>query len=382
MDQLDPARPTYLLEQKILAPRRQLAITESEFLALKEARSLLSEAHEFEQRYELLIGNFIELEISLTELCLRWTIQPQYEYHDSAWIIQEANRHVGNLLTAAKGYIDQVKQDFAALPLAPAFIDSVEQLLSAEYDASIEYRFMEALRNHTQHRASPVTRFSGSAILEDHEANGWVESITIWALKAELFENKKFKRKFLDDLPEKVDLRFYCREYVRHLGIVHVALRELIQPAVVKARLLFDDAIKRYEDNGANDSIGLCARRSGEKSEEIPIFTNWDDVRAGLARKNARPADLWPRQRSGELSGASLHELRTKAGHTIDQAARLSFTSPARWQQYEGGLRIPGNVDLLYRLQTGQHTTHELTRRSEPPVAPKVSRPDGEVDAK
>jgi hypothetical protein len=352
----------YVLEQKVLGPHRRLPITEEEFLALKAARQVLSEALPFEQRYELLVGNFIEMELSLTEFCLRSTIEPQYAYLDIARVIQEANRRIGNLLTAAKGYIDQVKQDFKSLSLSPKFSESVDALLQQEYDSSIEYRFMEALRNYTQHRAFPATKFSG-AVIPDDDANGWVESVAIFSRKDELFRDKKFKQKFLDALPTEIDLRRYGREYVRCLGKAHIALRALIQPAVTQARTLVDTTIQRYGDSGANPTIGLCARRMNNGPEDVSVMTDWDDVRVKLALKNCWPPDLWPRQRGNEPSGADLRALRERAGHSVEQAARLAFVSPVRWEHYESGLRVPKSVHVLYMLQTDQHRTHEVIPR-------------------
>tara|TARA_B100001105_G_C22396884_1_gene447168 strand:+ start:339 stop:1448 length:1110 start_codon:yes stop_codon:yes gene_type:complete len=362
MDIEEQPAPTYVLEQRIIGTKKTVAITEDEFLALKEARQVLSDALEFEQRYELLIGNFIAMELSITELCLRSSIEPQYAYSDIARSIQETNRHIVNLLTAARSYIDQVKQDFKTLPLIPTFLESAADLMHQEYDGSLEYRFMEALRNYTQHCAFPATGFSG-ALVTDHDANGWVESLSISADKAALFKDKKFKRKFLEALPEKIDLRHYGRSYVRGLGRIHMALRALIQPMVTEARTLLDTTIATYSDGGAHPTIGLGARRLGKEPQDIPVLTEWDDVRIKLASKNIAPVDLWPRQRGGEPSGTDLRALRERAGHTTQQAASLVFLSRDRWEQYEAGLRVPESIHVLYQLQADQHPTHQMVRR-------------------
>lgn len=362
MESAEQAAPTYVLEQRIIGRRKTVTITEDEFLALENARHVLSEALEFEQRYELLVGNFIAMELAITELCLRSTVEPQYAYSDIARVIQETNRHIVNLLTAARSYIDQVKQDFKMLPLNPTFFEAVKTLLREEYDSSLEYRFMEALRNYTQHCAFPATGFSDAAVL-DHDANGWAESLTISASKEELFQDKEFKQKFLEALPAKIDLRHYGRGYVRCLGKAHIALRSLVDPMVVESRNLLDTTIKTYSDGGAHPTVGLGARRLGTQPQDIPVLTDWDDVRLKLAKKNSSPVDLWPRPRGRELSGAALRTSREGAGHTIEQAARWALVPPARWAQYEAGLRMPESVHVLYLLQTDQHPTHEVIPR-------------------
>ncbi len=234
---------SYYLEQAFLGPRKKIPITEDQFGALKQARCTLSEALDFEQRYELLVGNFISMEQALTEMGLRSTIERTWDYPTLAKVLQESNRHLANILTAAKSYIDQVVQDFKLLDLAPSFEDSAKALLSQQYDESLEYRFMEALRNHTQHQSFPATSFSGNELLDG--ANDWVESLRVTAKREELFANKKFKRKFLDALPDVIDLRLMSREYVLRLGKVHVSLRDLVQAEVQGARKQIEQTIKR-----------------------------------------------------------------------------------------------------------------------------------------
>lgn len=102
----------YILEQFIIGSRLQLSISEERYNELAHARSVLSEALAFEQRYELLLGNFLAMELAFTEICLRAKVEPQHRYVDSAEILETANRHVVNMLTAMRAYADQVVQDF------------------------------------------------------------------------------------------------------------------------------------------------------------------------------------------------------------------------------------------------------------------------------
>jgi len=150
-------------------------------------------------------------------------------------------------------------------------------------------------------------------------------------------------------------------------------MRKLVQPAVTQSRALIDGTVARYRGSDEHPTIGLCARKLGPEPEDVPILTNWDDVRVALAKKNHRPAELWPRKRGEEPSGDELRSLRLNAGHTIEQAARLVFVSPARWEQYESGLQIPKAMHELYKLQTEQHLTHQIVSR-EKGVDPEPSR--------
>jgi hypothetical protein len=182
----------YLLEQRVLGPHLQIEISEERYKELAHAREVLSEALYFEQRYELLLGNFLSLEQAFTEICLRATIEPQYEYSELSSNIEKANRHVVNLLTAMRSYADQVVQDFKCLAIEPTFGAMAKAELSALYERSSAYQFMWELRNFVQHKANAIHGFdSGSGTEED--ANGWVEAVRLYAMKATLSADARFK---------------------------------------------------------------------------------------------------------------------------------------------------------------------------------------------
>lgn len=353
----------YCIKQAILGHSKVVQITEAEFHALEHARAVLTEALDFEQRYELLVGNFIAMEMACTDLSLRSTIERQFAYSELAKTLQAANRNFVNVLTAAKSYVDQVKQDFKRLSLSPCFKVEAEQVLSKQYDECLEYRFMEALRNHTQHHALPVTGFNGGVAV--HGANDWAERLQLTVKKKELFANKKFKKTLLDGLPEIIDVRAMCREYVRRLGVAHIALRALVEPHIAAARKLIDAAISDYGRDG-HPTIGLCAGKSDDGEGRVSLFVDWDDVRVQLAQKNSYPADLWPRSRGSEPGAEALRTARLACGHTIKQAAAMIEILPADWEKYESGLRVPFPIYTLYLLQTKQHETHLLFPRPRP----------------
>lgn len=353
----------YFLRQHAIDAVKREPLTEEEFQSLKQARAILSDALDFEQRYELLVRNFVSLELAVTELSLKTSLENSYEYPELAKILQESNRHWANLMSAAKSYIDQVRRDFKLLAMVPSFAESVEALLSAEYDDSVEYRFMEALRNYTQHRAFPVTGFSSSMV--SAAPNDWVDHLKVTAKKKELFSDSKFKTKFLDQLPEVIDLRAMSREYVRRIGRTHVALRKLVDGNVSEARLLVEAAIERYSHGGEASTVGLNAFKVGDSEETVSVFTDWDDVRVKLALKNAYPPDLVPRPRGDEPTAAKLRELREACGLSVQKAARLVEVQPELWEHYESGLRIPFSIYTLFLLQTEQHPSHMLKKKDQ-----------------
>lgn len=354
-------RNQYYLERQVLDTHKKVKITEEAFLKLKEAKATLTAALDFEQRYELLIANFVSMELALTEIGLRSTVEFDLDYVNNAKVFQETNRQLANVMTAAKSYTDQVKQDFKHLSCKPSFGASAESELSKQWDESLEFRFMEALRNHTQHHSYPAGGFTSGDLRDG--ANAWAECVQVTSKKERLFANERFKKKSLEDLPETIDLRFMCREYVRRLGMVHASLRKSVLADVNSARTLLETTMAAYGSDGES-TVGLVARCSGDLPETFGVFTVWDDVRKKLADKNHVPPDLWPRARQNEVNAETVKAARTGSGDSVEAAAKRVGVSRQQWERYEAGLLIPFSVYTLYLLLTGQHPGFTLEPRA------------------
>lgn len=349
----------YILEQLILGERLQIRISEERYKELARARAILSEALTFEQRYDLLLGNFIAMEMALTEVCLRAKVEPRFGYSDSAQILEIANRHVVNLLTAMRGYADQVLQDFKSLATEPTFGSLAKIELAKVFDHSPEYRFMCALRNHVQHKASAVHGFEGNKD-RDGDANCWVEAVKFTVNKATLAEDKSFKARLLNEQPEKIDVRRLARRSMREVGVAHVALRKVSEEQVVQARSTVESAISDYKKAGAESVVGLGVRCVGDAHSNVPLLLDWDDVRRQLVGKNFSPPELWPRGSHRAPKAAEIVALREEVKHTRAQAAKTVFVSEECWQDYEDGLPMPEGLFHLYRLQVGRHPNCHL----------------------
>lgn len=349
----------YILEQFIVGPHLQLSISEERYKEIAHARNILSEALTFEQRYELLLGNFLAMELAFTEICLRTKVEPQHQYVDSAEILEKANRHVVNLLTAMRAYADQVVQDFKCLELEPSFSEMAKSELRDAFSRSPEYRFMCSLRNHVQHKANAVHGF----LAHDDgmkDANGWVETVQFYAKKLTLKTDKNFKPRVLDEQPEKIDIRRRARRSVQAIGEVHLALRNRSKDQVARARSVIELAIYDYKEAGAKSTIGLGARRVGDTSADITLLLDWDDVRLRLVDKNSSLPRLWPSRSHSEPKVEEIIALREAMEQTPSQAAALVFVTEDRWRDYEDGLPMPEGLFHLYKLQVGQHPTHTL----------------------
>jgi hypothetical protein len=143
-------------------------------------------------------------------------------------------------------------------------------------------------------------------------------------------------------------------------GLVHLALRTVIDEHVKKARKVAEAAINEYMEAGAESSVGLIARRVGATDSHVAVLLNWDDVRVQLVQKNGRAPRLWPRPTHQEAEPEQIVQLREKAHQTCHEAASTVFVTEERWREYEQGLPMPLGLFHIYQLRTGQHPSYSL----------------------
>lgn len=278
----------FWLRRAAIGPQFAVPITAERYSLLRDARSTLVDAGAFEQRYEILLGNYLCFEQFCAEWSLRGEVEIDYRYERWAKVILEANRHIMNLLSAARSYADHVVRDFGHLSLLPSFKAQANTLMSAAYDRSMSYRVMCALRNYVQHRATPV-----HGITSRMKSECWAETLLVYCDKKRLKEDGGFKAAVLAKIEDRVDLRRAVREYMRDISGVHIQLRKCVDEPCLSARTMHEEAIAEFVaaqdvSEPGNPGIGLsvCRESEGRLIEQHPVLLNWDDVRLLLAEKN------------------------------------------------------------------------------------------------
>lgn len=284
---MDEKNRTYSLCALVLEENPEISLSEDEFSKLKQAKSCLNSAFALEENYDLLLSNYRELELEAISAAFNDMTVKQHAYEDFFEVRTVINRRVVNLLSATRMYLDQYLGNLKKIG-----IDSniAKTLSSEQYDNFFEYRFMEALRNHTQHAGHAVHGINmGKRRLHEQEPKRLQYSITPYAAKY-MLEGTKFKASVLKECPDKVAIIPAARIHVGGISSIHKKVRELSKGLVQEARDLFEEAILRHEKEAQKNYLGLAAiaKENGDIVEQIPIFLNWDDVRQKLVNKN------WP----------------------------------------------------------------------------------------
>ncbi len=150
----------YQLTLAILGPRQELEIDKECFDFLKQARHILLEAFALEEKYEILISNYLELEQQIVRQAVVAQIRTQSDYSEYFEFRMVFNVTLVNLLTAARLYVDQFPRHVRDCLADENQLALAESWLKQAYDSAFEYRFMEALRNHVQHNGVPLHSWS------------------------------------------------------------------------------------------------------------------------------------------------------------------------------------------------------------------------------
>ncbi|WP_447598252.1 hypothetical protein [Nitrospira sp. Nam80] len=293
----------YIVSKAVLAPTPEVEISAEEYSLLGTARGVLSSALAIEEKYEILIANFLALETQLLNVAATNAVRNTLTYSGFFEIRSALNVHVVNLLTAARLYLDQLPQDVAdCLPENADAADRVKARCSKEYDEHFEYRFMEALRNHVQHRGIPIHFVRQNAQWTSIGEDGRMEfTVDIAAQRRYLEEDEKFKKAILDEIASDVDLKAACRRYVESLSVIHEFARNLIAEAAKSARARLESVHKRYAEVYSEKLIGLTASAmdDGREISSVPLLLDWDDVRLELQKRNSQLVNLHKRYVTG-----------------------------------------------------------------------------------
>lgn len=223
--------------------------SKEDFDALNAASDGLVLALAIEEKFDILIANFAELERDLLTVSLEDMIYLEEDVRlagrDDRMLF---NRRLSNLLSSARMYRDQVKADLNATDAwkALGMKQWVNDAMSKAAEDHVAFRACEALRNVTQHQETPVYSFvrqgsrtdlglcfatvltaSLSAFSSKRTPNQKLEG-ELWPAFAPETEKKR---------PERVDdptvlLMPLVRTYVEILAGIHAELRERLRPSI------------------------------------------------------------------------------------------------------------------------------------------------------
>lgn len=269
-----------------------IKISAKYYSQLKHARKILVTAFELEQAYEIILNNFLDLERQALSISSTYSIRRIHQYSEFFELRSILNTRLTNLLASTRFYLDYTPQHIQFFNHSDIDFHSLFKTnCSEKYDNHFEYRFMEALRNYTQHHGTVV---HGTSIQSRWVENHLEHSLLVKAKHSLLVENKKFKKSISDEMPEEVNLLEAAKKYIELISEIHIHFRELISAQIEEARKAISASHKKYSKEYRNKLIGLCAFELENSTVQnvVPLLLDWDDVRVNLQKSNPKLVNL------------------------------------------------------------------------------------------
>ena len=284
-----------------------LDITSTEFKKLKAAKKVLVSGFAIEEKYDVLLANYEEFEKEILNVTLESMLRPHGKYGDFRCYRAKLNQRLINLLATSRLYLDSIERHVSDITTdKDQAKEKVNSLRSGRYDKYFEYRFMEELRNHAQHRGFPIHHSSYNSCLTnvDDPKTKFTFTVDFASEKVFLEEDVKFKKSILNKLDEKIDLKQATRKYIECLSEIHAGVRELVLGKLSEMRDLIMSYRNKFTLEVEDNNVGLYAIAISDSLEviaKVPMLLDWDDVRIELLQKNDAPiTNLARRYVSGE----------------------------------------------------------------------------------
>ncbi|MBY7876772.1 hypothetical protein KW414_15690 [Vibrio fluvialis] len=296
------------MKQFILGKTAILPIEASYFTQLQQSQRSMVAAKEIEEKYDLMISNYLEFEKELLLQITEQVVLNKDSYDDFYQIRTILNRRIVNLLTSTKLYYDQMQRQVRLCDFNnEEFSNTVLSYFSREYDDNFEYRFMENLRNYVQHCGLAIHSFSLPSQWEgDGDSRLMRNGIKIYSTREELGQDPKFsKRPVFAECADKINLIKSIRKYVEKLSLIHDEIRTLIEGNLSESRNCVEKIISEYKAVNNNNALGIYAYSVdsgdplGDVTTKVPLLLDWDNVRLNLVKKNKKLTNNSKRYISG-----------------------------------------------------------------------------------
>jgi len=285
-----------------------IEISPHDFEQAKQSKQNMLVTLGIEEKIDLVLENYAELERDLLDLALRYSLFPRHDWPSLMGDLQLVNRRLANLLTTGKLYVDQVQHDVGRLFGSNSGEEKkVREWISREREENFGYRVLDEIRNHVQHRSFPIHGLSYPGSWEPRDSPKHLRfGILPWIQPSNIRGDPKFKPSVLDELEaqgEKLNLVPFVREYVAAIGRIHEELRKLVDPVVIQCKQTLEHIYARASEVFGDQLAGLSLVREdadGQEAEFIAVFGEPIKRIDALRTKNQNLASLAARYVSGK----------------------------------------------------------------------------------
>jgi hypothetical protein len=287
------AEEKLVLRQLAIGVAHEISLSQERFEELRLARHGLARMLGVEEKFDMLMENYAELEDELLIRTARSLLFSELSWDHMMGVMALIDRRLLNLLAAARMYVDHVPRDLKAIGFDSA---AFEADASAQYDACLGYRVMVALRNYAQHKGAVVRGLSYAWPRSDE--GGRAHTIEFALRLEDLQADAAFKKPVLNELlalgEPKLELKPNVRDYISSLNKIHRSMRERTKLQLDQWNATLSNAIQEYQERFGPETKGLAAARirliNGQERGVIEKFYLLDETRQRFERLTRRNA--------------------------------------------------------------------------------------------
>jgi len=279
----------YFLRKLSYGDYSELEISQSDFDDIKKARQILVSARSLEEKYDVLLENYVLFEQKVAEICIRSMARGSDGYSDMYEKIRDLNVSVATLLSAAKMYTDHQGKDIKVFSTSDWNSVAFRTELLNKCREDKYFRLVEGVRNYAQHVSVPIsnTKIGGQWTIDAGEKHTCCHSLEMYVSKSALSGVRELRRSTLCEFGDQIDLKYSLGRYISALGKLHLELRKKIKTSVDLSRACFVKNFEKYKTVSKEvHSLAAVHAPSGVLAETIDIHLNWDDVRINLEKRN------------------------------------------------------------------------------------------------
>jgi hypothetical protein len=258
----------------------RVGLDKERYKEIRESKNTCLMVLEMEEKFSLMIDNFIEFEIETLRLAEHFLLRRRRDHEDAMRDRLTLDRRLVNVLTSCRLYLDQTAHAISGnFGTDSRQTRDLKEFKNRMYDNQAGYRIMEALRNHAQHSGLPIRSIHYQYRVSKGKGAIHTEYIVRPETKSkDMRENPSFTRKALSDLDsigESPDLRGPLREYIECLIRLHKYLREMVDEVFNESRSLYERAIEdlsTLEGEKVRYLAIWAIDDGGESTEEVSLF--------------------------------------------------------------------------------------------------------------
>jgi len=267
-------------------PSHVIEISADEFHAIKQAMNNLFILLDTEEKFGMIIYNFLEYERELLSLALEDMALRGAEWSKMRGALALVNRRLANVLTVARLYLDHIKHDVAAMYGGTGEqLTRITRATNTQYDSRLGYRVMEALRNVLQHRSFPIKIMNWCKDREERADECFLRHrVTAHLRLTDLERNEKFKKSVLEELrrrrEDQIDVGPLLREYIEGLSLVHMDVRLASDEDMQQWLSVVMKPAARYAEVSGRDPDTIVAYALDDEQfalDEVPIVRDGID---------------------------------------------------------------------------------------------------------